>query len=203
MAGPTRLQVGFGTAMTDFDADGWPDLFIANGHVFYRGGLTTYRQPPQLFRNHQGKRFEEVSSAAGEYFERKHAGRGIAVGDLDEDGAPDIVVVHQNAPVTFLRNLKTPQRFVRLRLRGTTSNVEAIGASVTVRDGARDISRWICSGCGYFSQFDLRPIVPLNDSPGSVTAIVRWPGGTSEQFSSLDPNRSHELVEGRGEPAAR
>ena len=199
LAGPMRLRVGFGTAMTDFDGDGWLDLFVSNGHVFYGGGLTTYRQSPQLFRNREGQRFEEVSSAGGEYFERQHAGRGVAVGDLDDDGAPDIVVVHQNDFPVLLRNRSVPPRFVRLRLRGTNSNVEAIGAVVAVRDGPRSVSRWISSGCGYFSQFDLRPIVPLTHNAESVAAVVRWPCGVSERFASLDVNRTHELVEGRGD----
>lgn len=199
LAGSMRLQVGFGTTLTDFDGDGWLDLFVANGHVFYGGGLTTYRQPPQLFRNLEGQRFEEVSHAGGEYFERKHAGRGIAVGDLDEDGAPDVVVVHQNAVPALLRNRRAPPRFVRLHLRGTNSNEEAIGAVVSIQDGPRSVSRWICSGCGYFSQFDLRPIVPLTHDAESVAAVVRWPGGVSERFASLDVNRTHELVEGRGD----
>ena len=130
LAGHSRSVVGFGTALADFDGDTWPDIFVANGHVFYRTGMMPYRQSPQLFRNLRGRRFEIVS-AKGPYFRRRHVGRGTAVADLDNDGRLDVVVVHQNAPIAVLRNRTASRQFVRIELRGRSCNPDAIGATVS------------------------------------------------------------------------
>lgn len=198
LAGPSRRYVGFGTAFADFDSDGWPDLFVANGHVFLASGQAGYHQPPQLFRNLKGQRFEEVSAEAGEYFQRKHAGRGIAVGDLDDDGAPDVVVVHQNDPVELLRNRRVPPSWVRVRLRGVESNAEAIGAEVRVVDDNTVRTQWVTSGCGYFSQSDFRLLFALTSPAEEVTVHVRWPSQKAEQFRGLAVRQTHELLEGQG-----
>jgi hypothetical protein len=200
LSGPSRMYVGFGTTLTDFDGDGWQDLFLVNGHVFPASGLAGYRQPPQLFRNVEGRRFEDVSARGGEYFLRRHAGRGVAIGDLDDDGAADVVIVHQNDPVEILRNRRRPERFLRLQLRGTKSNVEAIGATVRLRDGEREVAQWMTSGAGYFSQQDRRLLFVLTAPAESVDVQVSWPAGQAEQFRGLEINQTHELVEGRGSP---
>jgi hypothetical protein len=198
LSGPSRMYVGFGATLTDFDADGWPDLFLVNGHVFPASGLAGYRQPPQLFRNVDGRRFEDASSRGGEYFARRHAGRGVAAGDLDDDGAMDVVIVHQNDPVEILRNRRRPERFVRIVLRGTTSNAEAIGATVRLRDGERAAAQWMTSGAGYFSQQDSRLLFVVTAPVKSVDVQVTWPTGQAERYDSLEINRTHELVEGHG-----
>lgn len=202
LAGPSRSYVGFGTALADFDSDGWPDLFVANGHVFLASGQAGYRQPPQLFRNQEGQRFEEVSADAGEYFQRKHAGRGIAVGDLDDDGSPDVVVVHQNDPVELLRNRRVPPSWVRVRLRGVESNAEAIGAEVRLVDANTVRAQWVTSGCGYFSQSDFRLLFALTSPAEEVTVHVRWPSHKAEQFRGLAVRQTHELLEGQGTAVA-
>lgn len=202
LSGPSRRYVGFGTALTDFDGDGWPDLLIANGHVFQAGGLAPYRQPPQLFHNQQGERFVEVSTTGGEYFRRQHVGRGLAVSDIDDDGGPDVVIVHQNDPVEVLRNRRPPKQFLRIQLQGTTSIPEAIGAEVRLRDGDRVLAQWVASGCSYLSQHDPRLTFSLTQASEAATVVVRWPTGLTETFSDLTHNRTHRLVEGHGQPAA-
>lgn len=196
--GLSRMKVGFGTMLTDFDGDGWPDIIVANGHVNAHGGRSGYRQSPQLFRNREGRRFEDVSSLGGRYFSLEHHGRGVVVADLNDDGAPDVVVVHQNEPIDILRNRRPPLRYVRLRLRGDTSNAEAIGARVQVTDGDRLISQWVTSGTSYFSQSDYRLLFALQSSAESITVSVHWPTGQREQFASLSVNRTHDLFEGQG-----
>lgn len=198
LAGPSRMYVGFGTSLTDFDSDTWPDLIIANGHVFPTGGLAGYSQPPQLFRNVAGRRFEDVSHAGGEYFARRHVGRGLAVGDVDDDGAPDVAIVHQNAAVELLRNRRAPAQYVRLQLRGVRSNAEAIGAEVRIQDGERQLVQWVAGGCGYFSQNDLRLLFALSAPAAAVDVNVRWPSGRAEAFWNLATNRTHQLIEGHG-----
>jgi hypothetical protein len=196
--GLSRMKVGFGTMLTDFDGDGWPDIIVANGHVNAHGGRSGYRQSPQLFRNQAGRRFQDVSTQGGPYFRREHHGRGVVVADLNDDGAPDVVVVHQNEPVEILRNRRLPSRYVSLRLCGTMSNAEAIGARVQITDGDRAVSQWVTSGTSYFSQSDYRLLFALQSSAESVTVSVHWPTGHTEQFASLSVNRTHDLFEGKG-----
>jgi hypothetical protein len=202
ITGSSRSLVGWGTGFTDFDNDGWQDLFIVNGNLLYEQPRSPFFQPSQLLRNQEGIRFQEVSEQAGPYFSVPHAARGAAVGDLDNDGALDLVIVHQDKPAVLLRNLKLPEHWVRVRLRGTASNPDAIGAKLTVPYGERILTRWRRGGGGYLSQFDPRIVIPLpNKNPIDVT--VRWPSGKSEAFFQLAQGETHELVEGEaaGQPS--
>lgn len=200
LAAPTRKWVGFGAGFVDFDSDGWLDLFVANGHVLYAPQGNSYFQPAQLFRNQAGKRFTEVTGSGGPYFSIPHAGRGAAVGDLDNDGAPDLVIVHQNDPVSLLRNQLPAGRWVRVELRGVKSNTDAVGAKVTAPFGERTLTRYVRGGGGYLSYFDPRVLLPAaGDEPLDVTVV--WPSGEREVFTGLDQRKTHELVEGTGRAA--
>lgn len=131
LGGPCRSLVGFGTGFVDFDLDGWLDLFICNGHVFYRTGRSPCRQPAFVFRNREGRHFDDVSRAAGDYFRRVHVGRGAAPGDLDNNGTQDLVIVHQNDPVSILKNRQQRAGWISLRLIGRNSSRDPIGTVVT------------------------------------------------------------------------
>ncbi len=197
LAGRSRLYVGFGTALEDFDGDGHLDLFVANGHVFYHGGELPYRQRPQLFRNTGNSQFEDVSTNGAHYFRSNHSGRGSAVGDLDNDGDFDLLVVHQNEPASLLRNRAACRPHVRLKLVGTRANRDAVGARVVLRNQPTQQVRLIKSGSGYFSHSDQRIVFSITTSQADV--LVAWPGGESEIFRSLSPGQTQILVEGHGE----
>lgn len=199
LAGHSRSLVGFGTGLADFDSDGWLDIFVVNGHVFYHGGQRPYLQPAQLFRNLAGKRFANISSSGGSYFRTPHASRGAAVGDLDNDGALDLVVVSQNAPATLLQNRRWPASFLRVKLIGTDSERCAVGATVVADYKGRRVARTIRGGAGYFSHSDQRIVFPIGEQ-GPTDVHVTWPSGRREIFSGLQPNTTHALIEGQGEP---
>ena len=195
--GASRRWVGFGTGFADFDSDGWLDFFVANGHVLYADRGSPYFQPAQLFRNQEGKRFIEVSARGGAYFSIPHAGRGGSIGDIDDDGDPDLIVVHQNDPVSLLRNRLDPASWIRLDLREGEFRASAVGARIVMMLGDQQLTRWIYSGGGYLSQFDPRVLLPLKGkSPVQVT--VTWLGGAVETFSDLMPKQTHVLIKGAG-----
>jgi hypothetical protein len=198
LAGVSRMRVGFGTSLTDFDGDGWPDLFVLNGSPIYEVAETPFRQIPQLFRN-LGGRFQEVTEQGGTFFRETHSGRGSAAVDLDDDGAPDLVVVRMNDPVCVLRNRRTPRNFVRVQLRAMRGEPDATGARVTVKHGGRDIVRFAARGTSFFSQPDPRMIFPLDAEQSAVDVTVDWLDRGREVFANLPARRTCLLVEGRGE----
>ncbi len=197
LTGISRPWVKFGCSFTDFDGDGWEDLVITNGHVAYGRRDCPYLQPAQLLASEGGKRFRDASDEAAPYFTTTHAGRGLAVGDLDNDGAPDLVISHQNDPVIVLRNRRTPPAWVRVRLVGTASNTEAIGAKLTLGRDENRVVRWIVGGGGYLSQNDRRVLFALKSAEPQTISVV-WPGGKKERFDGLTTGKTHDLVEGRG-----
>jgi hypothetical protein len=197
-----RPYVGFGTGWVDFDSDGWLDLFVVNGHVMYFTGQSAYRQPSFLFRNRLGNHFENVSADGGPYFSDMHVARGAAVGDLDDDGAPDLVIIHHNAPVAVLRNQHRPPHWTSLLLKGVRSDPMAVGATVTVEFQGRKLVRHVRSGAGYLSQFDRRILVPTADD-NPIKCEVCWLGGQREIFGNLAPRRTNVVVEGAGEQVSR
>ena len=119
------------------------------------------------------------------------------IGDFDDDGAADLVVVHQNEPATLLRNRRQTQRWVRLQLRGTTSNRDGFGAKVTLSVDGLKTTRWVHSGSGYLSTFDPRVLLALL-SDQNVTVNVHWPSGMEEEFRDLTQRQTHVLREGSG-----
>lgn len=199
LGGVSRPWVGFGTVMADFDHDGWLDIFVSNGHVGYERLESPYFQPPQLFQNVKGDRFQEISNEVGPYFHNRYSGRGVAVGDLNDDGALDLVVVHQDDPVAILKNRLPCPHWIRFRLVGTDSNTEGIGAKVTILNSDSPLSTWVTGADSYASSSDRRVLFSLSDA-SPVDVSVTWPSGKSEKFTQLQPQEMHELVEGKGSP---
>lgn len=197
VAGSGKPYVGFGTNLVDLDLDGWLDLVIANGHVYYGGGVRGYRQKPIVMRNEQGRQFVECTGSSGAYFQNDHPARGMACGDLDNDGDYDLVVVHQNEPARILRNDSRSGPATTIRLVGTRSNRDAVGAVIVAGIGDRETVMWIRSGAGYLSQSDQRILLPVDGE--TLEIAVQWPGGTVEEFNGLRAGEYHVLIEGRGD----
>jgi hypothetical protein len=199
LSGRSRRRVGFGTALADFDGDGWLDLFVLNGNPIYRTAETPYKQQPQLFRNIEGRRFENITDRGGTYFHEAHSGRGNAVGDLNGDGAPDLVTVLMDEPARILRNRQPPQNHVCVDIRARWGERDGTGAVVSLDAEGRRLVRFAVRGEGFFSQSDSRMIFPLPGGVSRADVTVQWPGRATEIFHALTPGKTHVLVEGRGE----
>ena len=187
----------------DFDNDGWPDCFVANGHVDDNRRKMTPPQPVDeeepalLLKNLGGTRFMLATRDAGPYFDARHNGRGAAFGDLDDDGLPDIVVNHRGNPASLLMN-RTPKsgNWARLKLVGTESNRDAIGAKVEVEVKGRVISRQRKGGGSMMSSNDPRLLIGLGDATEIVRLTVRWPSGRVTNLANLGVGKTIEVVEG-------
>jgi hypothetical protein len=199
LSGRSRRRVGFGAALCDFNGDGWLDLFVLNGNPIYTTAETPFKQAPQLFLNRQGRRFEEITGQGGPYFREAHSGRGAAAGDLDDDGAPDLVTVLMNEPVRILANRLHLQNFVRVELRARRGEPDATGARITSEFDGRRLVRFAARGTSYFSQPDPRFLFPLSPETEKADVTVEWPGRGGEVFRGLAARQTHVLVEGRGE----
>ncbi|WP_165249826.1 CRTAC1 family protein [Paludisphaera soli] len=199
LASDTMPFVKWGTALADFDKDGWPDLFISNGHVDDNrrllGQPIDYEEPPLLFRNMAGKRFRLSTKDVGPYFEQAHVGRGAAFGDLDDDGDIDIVVNEKDRPAAILRNdTPTENHWVRLALQGTKSNRDAIGSLAIVKTPRRTIYRQLKGGVSMESSNDPRLLIGVGAEPIEKLTIV-WPSGIVTEIDKPELDREHKIVE--------
>ena len=197
--------VGWGVDLVDLNNDAWPDIFQANGHVYPELDnqdqvQESYRQRNLVYRNLNGKHFEDVTDLAGEGLRQARSSRGAAFGDFDDDGDVDILVMNMGAPVTLLRNgLDGRSNWIRFTLQGTESNLAAIGAQVSVEASAMRQTRAVVSQSSYVSHSDLRAHFGLGEAEGADRVRVRWPTGEEEEFPAMAGNRDWLLVEGTGE----
>ncbi|MBI1314663.1 hypothetical protein GC176_25500 [bacterium] len=198
LSGLGRTLVGFGTGIQDFDGDGWPDLYVLNGHVQYHSPGSPFRQPAMLFRNDAGRRFKDLTPRGGPWFSFPHSARGGAVGDWNNDGAVDLAISSLDEPLAMLRNRQTAARCLRLRLVGTNSPRDPIGATITFERQGHPITRLMKSGSGYLSQSDSRLIIPLEVTSEFVDISVRWPSTLHESFRVPAVPGDHVLVENCG-----
>lgn len=198
LAGSGRQLVGFGTGFCDFDGDGWVDLYVLNGHVWYGHGLQPFRQAALLSQNIGGRQFVDVTASAGPWFSIPHAARGGAVADFDGDGAPDLAVSSLDEPLTILRNRRRPRNWIRLRLSGVDSPRDPVGARVSWHAFGRTCHRSIKSGAGYLSQSDSRLLCSLPAGAIDIDVSVVWPSARRELFTGLKTAVDHVIIEGRG-----
>ena len=200
--GANTRYVSWGCQFFDFDNDGWLDLAVVNGHVFPEIDKKTtalrFRQRAILYHNLRDGRFADISAQAGPGIAAVHSARGLAVGDVDNDGALEILTNNQGEAPSLLRlATRPPGNWVLLKLTGTVSNRSAIGARVRLTAGGMTQTAEVRSGGSYLSQSDLR----LHFGLGAATRIDRieidWPSGAKTDRRDLEANRIQTIEEPR------
>lgn len=203
VGGPSRTTLGFGCGFADMDLDGRLDLVVANGHIDdtvrnIRGNVG-YAQPPHLFLNLGHGRFQDVASSHGSDFAQPRVGRGMAFGDFDRDGDLDILMTTNNGAAYLFRNdLRNGNRSLRLRLVGSKSNRDGIGAVVQVAMGGATQMRMVRSGSSYLSQSELELTFGAGKADRAEKVTVQWPSGTAQEFQNIATGKSYELHESKG-----
>ena len=197
----TRYLLGFGIAFVDTNNDGRLEVMMTNGHVNDHRPLYRYAMPSRLYEAGLDGRLVDISQQAGPPWDVPRVGRGLAAGDLDNDGRCDALIVAQDRSLAYFHN-RTRQagRFVTLRLEGTTSNRDAVGALVTVTSGRqRQVAQRIGGG-SYLSANDPRLHFGLGESDRVDEVEVRWPSGRIDRWQSLLAGTGHSLREGDPKP---
>jgi hypothetical protein len=200
---PSLTTLGFGCVFADLDLDGRLDLAVANGHIDdtvrnIRGNVG-YAQPAQLFLNQGNRAFRDIASSVGGGFAQPRVGRGLACADFDRDGDVDLLMTTNNGPAALFRNDQTAgNRSLRLRLVGTVSNRDAIGASVRIFHGGVTQTRMVKSGSSYLSQSELPVTFGVGRRDRVDRVVITWPSGRTEEFPNVATGKSYDCVEGRG-----
>jgi enediyne biosynthesis protein E4 len=203
IAPSTTPYVGWGDAFFDFDNAGWLDLFLVNGHVYPQVDTAEagpkYREPGLLFYNQRNGTFKDISKLVGPALQLPRVSRGVAVGDLFNDGRIDIVIENLKGGPTILQPQGGPaNRWIDLELAGTKSNRLALNARVKVTAGDLVQTYAVLSGGSYLSQNDFRIHAGLGSSKRVDKVEIFWPAGTTEVLTDLAADRIYDVKEGEG-----
>jgi hypothetical protein len=199
--------LGWGTMFLDVDNDGWPDLLLVNGHVYPevdKNNLgSNYEEPRILYHNLGKGTFADISAGAGPGINAKASSRGLAIGDLWNDGRISAVITNLNAlPSLLVNQVRSANHWIAIRTIGTKSNRDGIGAYISVTAGARTLVDEVRSGSSYNSSSDMRVHFGLGSVNKVNSVQIRWPSGSQEHFDNLPADSIHTLKEGSGTPVA-
>ncbi len=213
--GLNTQYLGWGVMFFDFDNDGWPDLLLVNGHVYPEVDSqhlgSSFREPRILYHNNGNGTFTDISANAGPGITAVSSSRGLAVGDLWNDGRMSAVVSNMNAPPSLLVNdVRNGNHWIAFRTIGAfssssasqkyKSNRDGIGAKITVKAGARIFVDEVRSGSSYISNSDMRVHFGLGATTKIDSVEVRWPSGLIERFENVAVDSFNTLKEGSGSP---
>lgn len=200
--GPLHLPyLTFGCEFIDYDADGWPDILTANGHVQMQGkGLEGLKQVKQLLHNERDGTFRDITDV-GELGDLRHPtiARGLAVGDFDNDGRLDALFNNQNDPAQLFRNEdRSRNHWVSFKTIGVKSNRDGLHTRFVLTAGGKQRIGTVRAGSSYLSVSDRRVYFGLGDATKIEKVEIRWPSGTRETLTNIDPDQSYVVTEGKG-----
>ncbi|MGH9971048.1 MAG: CRTAC1 family protein [Pyrinomonadaceae bacterium] len=202
IAPATQLLSGWGLKFFDYDNDGDEDLFLVNGHpddfIEMRVSRVRYKEPLLLFENDGGV-FRNVSAQSGAVFAKAFSGRGMAVGDFDNDGDLDVLISSNGEAAVLLRNDGGNRgNWLGLQLIAGTSNSAAVGALITWQAGAVKRSRLRTAGGSYLGSHDPRAILGIGSATKITSLEIRWPSGKVDKLANLPINTYVKVIEGEG-----
>ena len=198
----TLVTLGFGCFFFDYDNDGWQDIFVADGHI--EDAIESvqkrvhYAEPPHLFRNLGGGKFEEVTESLGAAFSSPKVARGAAYADINNDGALDVLVTTNGGRAYLFRSEGGTNRSLRVKLAGVRSNRDGIGAVVRVTSGKDQQWQMVHSGSSYLSQSELVLTFGLGNATQADSVEVEWPSGQRDKLANLAAGATVTVQEGKG-----
>jgi enediyne biosynthesis protein E4 len=206
----TLLTLGFGCFFFDYDLDGWPDVFVANGHIdpdIQRVQANVkYAMPPHLFRNMGKGKFEEVTNSMGTAFASPRVARGAAYADIYNDGRLDVLMATNGGPAVLFRNEATStaaNRSLRVKLMGTKSNRDGIGATVRVTTSGETQAQMMRSGSSYLSASELVLTFGTAQHEKAESVEISWPSGQVDRIANVAAGQTVVVTEGKGITASR
>jgi hypothetical protein len=194
------LHSGWGVRFMDYDNDGWKDLFLVQSHVMDTIQVLEphlrYREPPLLLWNDRGKTFVDVSARSGEVFQQSWAARGLAIGDIDNDGKLDVVVTENDGPAWILHNeTPTHNHWITFKLVGVKSNRDGIGAQIKITTAGCDQYATVTTAGSYQSSSDKRVHFGLGSAKAVTEAEIRWPSGIRQVLKNLPADQILTVTE--------
>jgi len=203
----TLVTLGFGCFFFDFDNDGWPDIFVADGHIEDAvervQKRVRYAEPSHLFRNLGGGKFQEVTAQMGPAFAAPRVARGAAYADIDNDGFLDVLVTTNGGPAYLFHNEGGTNHSLRVKLVGTKSNRDGIGAVVHVTSGSDKQTKMLRSGSSYLSQSELVLTFGLEAHTQADAVEIDWPSGQIDRLAKVGAGETVTVQEGKGIVALR
>jgi enediyne biosynthesis protein E4 len=203
----TLVTLGFGCFFFDYDNDGWPDIFVADGHIEDQiervQKRVSYAEPAHLFRNLGAGKFQEVTAQMGPAFAAPRVARGAAYADIYNDGFLDVLVTTNAGPAYLFHNEGGTNHSLRLKLVGTKSNRDGIGAVVHVTAGTDKQEKMLRSGSSYLSQSELVLTFGLAAQTKADSIEIQWPSGQVDKLSNVNAGQTVTIEEGKGVMANR
>jgi enediyne biosynthesis protein E4 len=194
------LHSGWGVRFMDYANEGWKDIFLVQSHVMdtiqTNEPHLRYRESPLLLWNDKGKRFVDVSAESGKVFQQKWAARGMAIGDIDNDGKIDVVVTENDGPAWILRNeTPTHNHWITLKLVGVTSNKDGIGAQIKITTATGDQYATATTSGSYQSSSDKRVHFGLGSVKEATQVEIRWPSGIKQVLKNVPADQILTVTE--------